>query len=241
MDLGPVPEIQSSPNVTAESPGSAPMSAAPRTPSSRKSAVNPLGIYLQNIELAKAGNSRSQYRVAQALQTCRMTPKSEERLAESIRSSQFTEDQVKEIQRRYTMCKGFGSLAPDIDAEITKWLHLAAEGGEPLAKSYDALLSYPNFDADELKTLVREALRTGEPEAYSHAAMYYANVTPNDNAELYEAWLLINCESKSDCDMGRERNRVKQQYKLHERLQIASFESELRGKLNAKQWDQLGF
>jgi len=217
------------------------MSAAPRTRRSRKSAVKPLEMYLQNIELAKAGNSRSQYRVAQALQTCRMTPKSEERLAESIRSSQFTEDQVKEIQRRYTMCKEFGSLAPDIDAEITKWLHLAAEGGEPLAKSYDALLSYPNFDADELKTLVREALRTGEPEAYSHAVSYYANVTPNDNAELYEAWVLVSCEFMDYCDIAQQRIHVKQKYRLHERLQIAAFESDLREKLKAKKWDELGF
>ncbi len=206
-----------------------------------KPTQTPLQMYMQHIERANAGNARSQYRVSQALQMCRMAPKSAERLNASIESGQLSEEQISEVRRRYKLCEGFAALVPDMDADITKWLRMSAEGGEPLAKSYEALLSYPNFDVDELKVLVREALRTGDPEAYSHAVRYYANVTPNDNAELYEAWLLISCEFEAGCDLAQERDRVERQYRLHEALQIASIETSLRENLKAKNWDALGF
>lgn len=214
------------------------------TPALRAVAVRhaspPLETYYEHIDRAKAGNARSQYRVAQALQQCRTAPKSEARLNASIGSGLLNEQQIVELRHHYKECAEFPRLVPNMDAEITKWLHEAAEGGDPLAKSYEALLSYANFDIDELKSLVGEALLTGEPEAFSHAVMYYANVT-TDNAELYEAWLLISCEWERDCDVANERDRIKRQYRMHERLQIASVESDLRAKLQAREWDQLGF
>ncbi len=201
----------------------------------------PLAAYLSHIELAKAGNARSQYRVAQALQECRGWAISVERLDELIQALSMSEAQIGSAKRRHERCKEFPSLVSDMDAEITKWLHLAAEGGDPLAKSYESLLSFSNHDVDELRSNVRAALSTGEPEAYSHVVSYYANVTPNDNAELYEAWLLVSCETSIDCDVTQERDRIEQQYRLHERLQIDTFESDIRKKLLAKAWDQLGF
>lgn len=201
----------------------------------------PLAVYLSHIEFAKAGNARSQYRVAQALQECRASAISAERLDELIQALSMSEAQIGSAKRRHERCKEFPALVSDMDAEITRWLHLAAEGGDPLAKSYESLLSFSNHDVDELRSNVRAALSTGEPEAYSHVVSYYANVTPNDNAELYEAWVLVSCEASIDCDVAQERDRIEQQYRLHERLQIDTFESDIRKKLLAKAWDQLGF
>jgi hypothetical protein len=201
----------------------------------------PSVIYLRNIDAAKAGNARSQYRVAQALQTCRSAIKTEERLDEVIRTVPMSEEQTEELKRRFELCKSFPSLLSDIDGEITKWLHKSAEAGDPLAQSYEGLISYPNFESEELKSLVRKALSTGEQEAYAHAAMYYANVTPNDNLELYEAWKILSCERNASCDVVEERNRINSQYQMYQRMQIRDYEAELRNKLKKRQWDQLGF
>jgi len=210
-------------------------------PSTTHGSKYPLEIYLQNIERAKSGDARSQYRVAQALQKCRSAIKSEKRLDEVIRTVPMSEEQAETIKQRYALCKEFASLTPDIDGEITSWLHQAAENDDPLAKAYEALLSYPKVDDDEVKMLVGDALKSGDREAYSLAVMYFANIASNDNAELYEAWLLISCDAGDECDVAKERERIKSQYQMYQRMQIGTYESELREKLRLHQWNQLGF
>jgi len=179
---------------------------------------------------------------------CRTAPRSRVSVDKYYAEARISDGLRDVMYQMYEGCKDLFPLVPDIGGAYTSWLRKASEGGDVLAKSREALTNREGINESDLRTLVRDALRTGEPEGIDDVLSFLANVPSplGDNSTTYEAWLLLHCEIAASeltrsCDLKQEQERIYWKYNLPQNSAIRSLNQKLRDAWLAKRWDEMEF
>ncbi|MCZ6874399.1 MAG: hypothetical protein O7G88_12860 [bacterium] len=213
---------------------------APHSAQEQTHAWNPFDIYEQNIEAALAGDRDSQYAISLAFRYCLPAPREASEIDDAMHNG-ASNSTINLLTVRYQNCEAMRIRFSDFDQPYDEWMTSAQNYRQPLA-----MLSLAETQ-EERKVLIGEALRANyddpllRSETYRKMAEFYGLYPGYEDIIQREAWFLLYCEERRDCDATRRLALIEPYYLQNQFEAITATARHIKSRLAVGDLETLGF
>lgn len=201
---------------------------------------DPYKMYEANIDAAKNGNPRAQYKVARALHECTGIP-NPVALTQGLQTGSISPQMATDLDWEIQSCAPLLEQVPteELSARYRDWMAAASESGDALAQSWQLIFGGGLSTASESKEILLRALKENDPAVFTAVASYVSNQFPDSIAQE-EAWMLLGCRQQEACNDSAYERFLHGEYQEYQVQEILRFAGEIRTALDENAWDSLG-